>query len=334
MSRPTADLTTPVKTSPIVRARAVAPGRLVFVRAGDLPEPPPGVPADTRLIGMKTIRHGKGFIAHYFLPLDHRLGAAEELMLLALDTDTPMALADPALTLALEPAEPGGPGGQAGCGQVVENASGRFLKIRESYKDAFSLAYVEITAGDVRRRQDRGVSAVLAWRLDGPQHIAPVAPAPAPRAVPKAEAESRPDLQRSQPVALQALRVMTVRDVETVAELLIATGFDAPVSEAEVRLRTLLSSPLALALVAELDDAVVGVAFGHHDGFAAHLTHVAVAAADRRRGIGRTLVEALAEAALARGAGDLRADGPLALAPFLTALGFTLPDTLHLTRPL
>lgn len=309
---------TPGTKSPIVRARAVAPGRLVRVRNGDLPEPLPGLPPDTEILGMKTIRHGKGFIAHYLVPLDVT-ARPEDLMLIAVDTDTPMTPAGADVRLDLTPVE----GTTAGCGQILENASGRFLKVREAYKDAFSLGYVEITAGDIRRRQDRGILAVYDWTITG-------RPAEEEKPVPAATPQ-RPTIVRETKAEVQAIRSMTVRDVEAAAELLAVR--DLPVGkQAERRLAELLTSPLALCLVAEVDDALGGVAVAHYDGFHVHLSMIAVDARLDRQGIGRALIEAIAEAGLARGALGLLADAGLSAAPFLSATGFRLSDSLRLRR--
>lgn len=316
-------------TPPIVRARAVAPGRLVLVRAGALPEPPPGLPPEAEILGMKAIRHGKGFIAHYLVPLDGQVGAPQDIMLIGLDTDTPMTLAGADLRLDLSAVDVAAPA----CGQVLENATGRFLKVRESYKDAFSLAYVEITAGDIRRRQDRGVTAVFDWVVAGGGQALASAPKPEPKPEPEPtpSALSPVVVVRETKAAVQAIRIMTVRDVEVAAELLSAR--ELPVGkEAERRLRELLTSPLALCHVAEVDDAIAGVAVAHYDGFHVHLSMVAVDAALARQGIGRALVEAVAEAALARGALGVMADAGLAAAPFLAATGFRLSDGLRLRR--
>lgn len=318
-----------LKPRPVVRARAVAPARLVFVRVADLPDPPNGMAPDAMILGMKTIRHGKGFIAHYLMPLDDRLGPPDAMMLIPVDTDTPMTPADPALALVLELAPQAAAAPEVG--QVVENANGRFLKVRESYKDAFSLGYVALDAGDIRRRQERGVTAVFTWRLSGP--ATPPEPTPAAVAQAPPPAPTVPPRKEVLPaVAVQALRPMTVRDVEDVAALMVARGLNHARSDAEQRLASLLSSPLALCVVAEVDDMVAGAAIGHFDGFHAHLSHIAVAPSADRRGLGRILVEAMAEAALARGALDLRADATLADAPFLSAVGFDVAATLRLHR--
>lgn len=310
----------PGTKSPVVRARAVAPGRLVRVRVGDLPEPLPGLSPDTEIIGMKTIRHGKGFIAHYLVPLDVN-ARPEDLMLIAVDTDTPMTPTGADLRLELKPVE----GTTAGCGQILENASGRFLKVREAYKDAFSLGYVEITAGDIRRRQDRGITAVYNWTITG-------RPAETEQAAePEKPPVAKPMIVRETKAEVQAIRSMTVRDVEAAAELLAVR--DLPVGkQAERRLAELLTSPLALCLVAEVDDALGGVAVAHYDGFHVHLSMIAVDARLDRQGIGRALVEAIAEAGLARGALGLLADAGLSAAPFLSATGFRLSDALRLRR--
>jgi GNAT superfamily N-acetyltransferase len=303
-----------VTTSPIVRARAVAPGRLVQVRSGDLPEPPPALSPDAEIIGMKTIRHGKGFISHYLVPLDGQLGAPQDLMLIGLDTDTPMRPADLRLDLIAVD------GMTADCGHVLENPAGRFLKVREAYKDAFSLAYVEITAGDIRRRQDRGITAVYAWAVVGDR--AKEAPAPK-RETPMAVGETK--------AAVQAIRSMTPRDVEAAAELLAAR--DLPVGkDGDRRLAQALTSPLSLCLVAEVDDAIAGAAVAHYDGFHVHLSMIAVDARYDRHGIGRALVDAIAEAGLARGALGVLADAGLSAAPFLAATGFRLNDGMRLRR--
>ncbi|MFD0270357.1 GNAT family N-acetyltransferase [Streptomyces sp. NPDC127106] len=120
---------------------------------------------------------------------------------------------------------------------------------------------------------------------------------------------------------------MDIRPARTVAELQAAEGlFDGP-----VRLdwsERFLSSPGHLMLIAYVDDVpagmVTGVEMSHPDkGTEMCLYELSVDEGYRRRGIGRALTEALADAAKARGCYGMwvgvDADNEAALATYSAA---------------
>lgn len=150
-------------------ARTAPAGSLVLVRLSDLPEPPPGFPDGTELVVcLKAFRRGKGFINHYVVPLDPLAGALESLEMIYIDAESPLLPAAPSfrLTLSSPLGVEGGSGADAICGGVVENTQGRFLKVREPYKGAFSLAYIDLETGEVKRRQQGGQQvAAYTWSL-------------------------------------------------------------------------------------------------------------------------------------------------------------------------
>lgn len=297
-----------------VRARSVAGGRLVTVRAGDLPDPL-GLPDDTEVLCLKAIRRGKGFLNHYLVPLEPLPGARDGMMLIYVDTD--LALRDVSEVTALrctviEGAE------SADVGDVVENPNGRFLKVRESYKDAFSLGYVELDSGEIKRRQDAKGTGVLRWAV---VHVAGSEPAP------KAEKpESRPPVEPG-----GGVRAMTLEDVAAAALLLSARGLGIT-RDLSRRLKGLVDDPLSLCCVAEDDDRVVGVVVAVDNGFHAFLSQIAVDDAYEGRGVGRSLAEAVEAIALERGLRGVLADSNLASAGFFGRMGFHMAEAVLLVK--
>ena len=146
-------------------------GGLVLLRPADLPEPPPGLGGENGrpVVCLKAFRRGKGFISHYLVPLDPLCGPLDSLEMIHADGDVPVQPAPATFSLTFSPVQEPEAGGRTGsdavCGVVVENAAGRFLKVREAYKGAFSLAYIDLESGEIRRRQQSGPVAVLRWAL-------------------------------------------------------------------------------------------------------------------------------------------------------------------------
>ncbi len=95
------------------------------------------------------------------------------------------------------------------------------------------------------------------------------------------------------------IRPAAASDAATLSELFDALGYDAPAAAIPDRLARLMATGWATALVAEEDNAVVGLATGHvlpvlhHTGQIGRLTTLVVAESVRGRGIGRRLVEAI-----------------------------------------
>lgn len=288
-------------------ARRRRPGTLVTLRTDALATPWPGLEAATEIVCLNAVRHGKGFLNHYLVPLDPAGGDPDALPLVYIDYNLPLADVSATHALELVPVE----GIQARIGQVLENASGRYLKTVEPYKDAFSLGYVDLDSGEVRRRQERGVTAVYDWRIVRKAAAEPVD-------------ESVPD-----PHTGLSLRPMTVADVEPVAALCAACGL-GEVGALARRLHLLAESPLLLARVAERGGRLIGAALAVHDGAQAWLSSLAVAVPDRRQGIGRALVSALAVEARRQDLSALNGTTGLGGAAFAGACGFAVSGAVPL----
>lgn len=299
-------------------ARRRKPGSLVALRAGDLPADLPGVAPETEVICLNAVRQGKGFVNHYLVPLAPWPGAMDALPLLYVDYSLPLVDVSDAWTLDMVPASDGAPT----VGRVLENPQGRFLKTVEPYKDAFSLAYVDIVDGQVRRRQDRGVTAVLEWRVvRRPGDTVPAEAAPSPRTVP------------AMSPAGVTLRRLEAADLDALAALCALCGL-GEAGDLARRLRPVAESPSMIARLAESDGALVGVAWAVHDGLEAWGTRVLVAPAARRQGIGRRLVEALAAEARRLELRALHGVAGLAEGAFAAAGGFTASPATAVDRSL
>lgn len=140
-----------------VRAYQVAAGRLVVAEIE-------GVAA----ICLKAERQGKDFLNHYLVPLDPRPADSARLRLHYIDPDA--SLIPAAARLVVDAAE----GRAAEVGDVVVNPLGRFLKVHDTAKTERHYAYVEVTSGIVRLRQEKGAIGVATWHLDRTvdQHMA------------------------------------------------------------------------------------------------------------------------------------------------------------------
>lgn len=147
------------------RIRNQRPGALVLLRAALLPDPIPGLPAEAEVVCLNALRMGKDFRNHYLVPLDPLPGPREALSLIYVDFDIPVK--DVSEHFALELIRERTPEATAGAaiGAVIENSAGHFLKVQEPYKGAFSLAYVDLMSGHVKRRQESTVNAVHRWAL-------------------------------------------------------------------------------------------------------------------------------------------------------------------------
>lgn len=143
------------------RIRNQRPGALVMLRAASLPDPIPGLPPDAEIVCLNALRLGKDFRNHYVVPLDPLPGPREALSLIYVDFDIPVK--DVSDHFVLDLALTDGP--PVGIGQVVQTPAGHFLKVQEAYKGAFSLAYIDLLTGEVKRRQETRVTAIHAWTL-------------------------------------------------------------------------------------------------------------------------------------------------------------------------
>jgi len=130
-------------------------------------ETPRGTPVVMNLDGipvvcLKVERQGKEYVHHYVVPIDPspRL-------------ETPLIYVDPDLVLhhwagRLDFTLGGGAGAGPEVGHIVTNAVGTFLKVIEDPKSQKMFAFVEISSGVVKSRQERGVTSVhLDWRVSG-----------------------------------------------------------------------------------------------------------------------------------------------------------------------
>ncbi|MEO5372786.1 MAG: hypothetical protein H7840_00750 [Alphaproteobacteria bacterium] len=112
------------------------------------------------VVGMKAVRIGKDFINHYFVPLDPPPDGS--LTLVYVDYQASMEDCHSAFSLRLDPVTDAM---APGVGQVLSNDSGRFLKIQDPIKGAMSLGYVDLLNGEIRRRQEHGITGVFTLRL-------------------------------------------------------------------------------------------------------------------------------------------------------------------------
>lgn len=112
------------------------------------------------VVCLKATRLGKDYINHYVIPLDPV--SEGDLTMLYVDYEVVVIDCHGKFVLALEPVEVDE---APEIGHVLVNDKGSFIKVRESYKGSWALGYVELESGEVRRRQERGVTGVFRWRL-------------------------------------------------------------------------------------------------------------------------------------------------------------------------
>ncbi len=119
-------------------------------------------------ICLKAEREGKEYIHHYLVTLDPLSNDRPELVYIDPEDD----VIDCGGTFSFAMTE-GGEGGQtasekAGVGDIFKNGGGLFLKLEEDPKSQKMFAFIDIATGAVKRRQERGVSAVYQeWRVSG-----------------------------------------------------------------------------------------------------------------------------------------------------------------------
>lgn len=290
-------------------ARRRKPGALVILRAGDLPTAFPDLAPDTEILCLNAVRQGKGFLNHYLVPLSAPLGAQDDLPLIYVDYNLSLVDASDRWTLDLVPAEDDTPR----TGRVLENRNGRFLKTVEPYKDAFSLAYVDIASGQVRRRQDRGVTAVLDWHI-------------VPRTDPPAEAPAATTAPAPPPPSPSILTGLDIRrledaDVDAVAALCAACGLGHG-GDLAMRLRPVVDSPLMIGRIIDSPDGLLAAAWAVQDGLDAWVSRIVVTPSARRQGLGRLLMDTLAKEAHRLDLRSLRGTVSLADGSFAAACGF------------
>lgn len=109
---------------------------------------------------LKAQRQGRDYVNHYLVPLAPLPAGPRGMALVYVDPDAP--LAEAAAELVVEPLAAAAPE----IGDVFDTAAGRFLKVADTARTERSFAYVELSSGEVRPRQERGIAAVLAWRLE------------------------------------------------------------------------------------------------------------------------------------------------------------------------
>jgi hypothetical protein len=116
--------------------------------------------ADT--VFVKAERQGTDYIHHYLIQLDP--APKVEMALIYIDPDELL------IDHAVRPVFVIGDGVEAGSpdiGHIFKNPKGSFLKVVEDPKSQKMFAFIDITTGDVCRRQERKVSQVhMEWRIE------------------------------------------------------------------------------------------------------------------------------------------------------------------------
>jgi len=88
------------------------------------------------------------------------------------------------------------------------------------------------------------------------------------------------------------IRLMTLRDYDRVFQLWTTSdGVGLAEGDSREGIRTFLRRNPGLSFVAENDGVIVGAILSSHDGRRGFIYHLAVAADERRKGIGRALVQ-------------------------------------------
>jgi hypothetical protein len=117
---------------------------------------------DDVVVCMKAEREGADYVHHYLVPVDPEF--SEEARLIYVDPDDELVHWDGRIHIALAD------DGQAAApdvGHVFTNAAGTFLKVIDDPKSQKMFAFVDIATGEIRRRQERGVTVVhTAWRAE------------------------------------------------------------------------------------------------------------------------------------------------------------------------
>lgn len=106
---------------------------------------------------IKAERIGKEYVHHYAVQLHPR--SDEALGMVYLDPED--TVFDTVLSASFDFGEPASEGDSPQTGHVFENAKGHFIKVEEDPQSQKMHGFVECSTGIVRRRQERGISAVF-----------------------------------------------------------------------------------------------------------------------------------------------------------------------------
>ena len=128
-----------------------------------------------------------------------------------------------------------------------------------------------------------------------------------------------------------AVRPLERRDLDAAADLLVEAELCRREGLAE-RLVAAIESAGGRCLAAEQEGRLVGVLLASYNGFHVFLSHLAVARAHRRRGIGARLHGELAGLARRDGARGIIVDARLSVVGFFHALGYRTPGAVFLIR--
>ncbi len=112
------------------------------------------------MIGLKAVRHGKDHVNHYFVPLE--LPANQPMTVSYLDCKAKVQDCHNNFDINLEPLAMST---SIDVGNILVNITGTYIKAYERSKGIISLVYIDLTNGELRRRQERQISAVYRWIL-------------------------------------------------------------------------------------------------------------------------------------------------------------------------
>ncbi len=115
------------------------------------------------MIGLKAVRHGKDHVNHYFVPLDAPVNQLNQPMTVVyLDNAAKVRDCHNNFDLNLEPLVRCTP---IAVGDILVNLTGTYIKACEKTKGIISFVYIDLENGELRRRQERQISAVYRWIL-------------------------------------------------------------------------------------------------------------------------------------------------------------------------
>lgn len=109
---------------------------------------------------LKAQRLGKDFVHFYLIPLDPLPAQPNGLRLVYADPEAVVTVVTEA-GIEIAPIDAAAPE----VGHVFDNGAGHFLKVFDTEKTERYHAYVDLTSGEVRLRQERNVGGIFVWRL-------------------------------------------------------------------------------------------------------------------------------------------------------------------------
>ncbi len=119
--------------------------------------------ADTETVFIKAERQGTEYIHHYLIQIAPR--RADGLALIYVDPEEELLDTGGAPAFAFSDGESRG---NPDIGDIFENPKGAYLKVIEDPKSQKMFAFIDITSGDVKRRQERHVETVYrSWSVSG-----------------------------------------------------------------------------------------------------------------------------------------------------------------------